>query len=507
MGERENEKSRAAGILLPITSLPSRYGIGCLSAQAYSFVDLLARAGQRYWQILPVGPTGYGDSPYQSFSTFAGNPYLIDLEPLIEAGLLSQRECDMALGGGQESTVDYALQYHVRLPLLRRAYHAFCRTASSAQRMDFAAFCSEKADWLTDYAHFMALKDAHGGKPCCEWDRSLLGRERTAMEQSRRMLADGINFYCYLQYLFFSQWDALHQYASSRGVKIIGDLPIYVSADSADVWANPELFCLDAQLRPLAVAGCPPDGFSAKGQLWGNPLYRWEEHAATGYAWWTERLRHCFSLYDVLRIDHFRGFEAYYSIPYGAPDAREGEWKKGPGATLFRAARQRIGERAIIAEDLGYMTEGVRQLLADCAFPGMKVLQFAFDGRDDGSKNDHLPHNFPYNCVAYTGTHDNQTLGGWLRSISMQEMRALREYLCDYDTPTARLCKPLIALLMRSQAQLCIIPLQDYLSLGDEARINTPSTLGNNWCWRVRAEMLNDTLVRDVAEMTQRYGR
>ncbi|MBQ5362543.1 MAG: 4-alpha-glucanotransferase, partial [Clostridia bacterium] len=474
-----------AGVLMPVSALPSRYGIGGIGREAMTFVDLLSQGKQRYWQILPVGPTGYGDSPYQAFSTFAGNPYLIDLESLIESGLLTARECDMALGGGAQDRVDYELQYGARMPLLRRAYVAFCRMAGARERAAFAAFCEGQADWLSDYAHFMAIKDAYGGRACIGWETPLLHREREAMERTRHTLAEDIDYHRFLQFVFFSQWNILHQYAKDRGISIIGDLPIYVSGDSADVWSHPELFALDAKLRPIAVAGCPPDGFSAMGQLWGNPLYRWDVHAATGYAWWVERLRHCFTLFDVLRIDHFRGFDAYYSIPYGAPDAREGSWQKGPGAALFRAARQHLGERAIIAEDLGYMTEGVRSLLRECGFPGMKVLQFAFDGRDEGSKNDHLPHNYPDNCVAYTGTHDNQTLKGWLREISAREMTTLRAYLCDIDTPVARLPRSLIALLMRSRARLCIIPLQDYLGLGDEARINTPSTLGGNWRWRV----------------------
>jgi 4-alpha-glucanotransferase len=498
---------RAAGILLPITALPSRYGIGCLSKEAFAFVDLLVDAGQHYWQILPVGPTGYGDSPYQSFSTFAGNPYLIDLQALIDIGLLDGKECDLASGECDGDRVDYEMQYRRRLPLLRRAYRAFCSFASSKEREDLNLFCRRHAAWLSDYAHFMALKEAHGGSACTAWASPLIHREKIAMEQSRILLGDEIDFYCFLQSIFFAQWQALRAYANERGVSVIGDLPIYVSADSADVWANPELFCVDARLVPTAVAGCPPDGFSDGGQLWGNPLYRWETHAATGYAWWIERLRHCFSLYDVLRIDHFRGFESYYAIPYGAKDAKGGEWKAGPGIPLFRAAESRIGHKEIIAEDLGYMTDAVRQMLSESGFPGMKVLQFAFDARDTGSKSDHLPHNYPENCVAYTGTHDNQTLCGWLASITPGELQRLREYLCDFDTPTARLPQRLISLLMQSRARLCIIPLQDYLALGDEARINTPSTLGENWRWRVKQELLTPQLAKEIRAMTVRYGR
>ena len=502
-----DEKRREAGVLLPLTALPSRYGIGCLSEEAYAFVDFLCAAGQRCWQILPVGPTGYGDSPYQSFSTFAGNPYLIDLRALIRAGWLDGEACERALGEQDEDRVDYATQYRRRLPLLRAAYRGFCRLASKGEKARLEDFCTKEAAWLTDYAHFMALKDAHHGEPCSRWEEEYRRRQAGAMERSRRALSEEIGFYCFLQNCFATQWSALHEYATDRGIAIIGDLPIYVSADSADVWANPELFCLDAQLQPTEVAGCPPDGFSKGGQLWGNPLYRWDVHAATGYAWWTARLRHCFDWYDVLRIDHFRGFESYYAIRSGAEDARQGVWRRGPGAALFRAAEQTIGARPIIAEDLGYMTDSVKELLAACGYPGMKVLQFAFDTRDDGSKNDHLPHNYPKNCVAYTGTHDNQTLAGWLQGISQEEMRTLREYLCDVDTPTIRLTKRLISLLLASPAQLCIVPLQDYLGLGDEARINTPSTLGGNWCWRVRGEMLTGQLAREIQSLTQRYGR
>lgn len=500
-------EQRAAGILMPITALPSRYGIGGLSKEAYSFVDFLAAAGQQYWQILPVGPTGYGDSPYQSFSTFAGNPYWIDLETLIRGGLLSKRACEDALGGDSACEVDYKRQYRQRFPLLHRAYDTFCRVAAPREKELLRAFCRENADWLIDYAHFMALKDAHGGKAFHTWEKPLLFREPLALENSRAQLENEIDFYCFLQYLFYEQWHALHRYAKQRGVAIIGDLPIYVSADSADVWANPKLFDLDRQLLPRAVAGCPPDGFSKSGQRWGNPLYLWDAHAANGYAWWTARLRHCFSLYDVLRIDHFRGFESYYAIPYAAKDATSGEWRQGPGTALFRAAETRIGQREIIAEDLGYMTDRVRHMLTECNFPGMRVLQFAFDERDQGSKSDHLPHNYPKDCVAYTGTHDNQTLCGWLQRRSPEELRRVREYLCDFDTPTSRLNERLISILLQSRAGLCIIPLQDYLGLGDEARINTPSTIGNNWRWRVSARSFDDSLSTKIRKMTQRYGR
>lgn len=504
---KSESSERAAGVLLPVFSLPSPYGIGCLSVQAFDFVDFLAEAGQKYWQILPLGPTGYGDSPYQSFSTFAGNPYLIDLEYLIQKGWLSRRACEQACRTCESEGVDYAYLSRTRLPLLRRAYDTFCRTASPREQSDFAAFCQKQRDWLPDYAHFMAIKQQEDGRPLIAWPLALRQRDQAAMERSRSELAGEISFYCFLQYLFFVQWEALHSYARHRGVSIIGDLPIYVSADSADVWTEPSLFDLDAQLHPRTLAGCPPDGFSEKGQLWGNPLYRWDVHAKEEYAWWVARLRHAFCMYDVLRIDHFRGFASYYAIPAGAEDARTGEWKRGPGVALFRAVGKKLGAQHIIAEDLGYMTDEVRALLADCGYPGMKVLQFAFDTRDGGSKNDHLPHNYAHHCVAYTGTHDNQTLSGWLQSISAEEMRTLREYLCDFDTPTARLPQRLISLLLQSPAELCIVPLQDYLELDDRARINTPGTQSGNWHWRVRAQTLNEQLAKDIRAMTQRYGR
>ena len=498
-------EQRSSGVLLPIFSLPSPYGIGSLGAPALDFVDFLVRAGQKYWQILPIGPTGYGDSPYQSCSTFAGNPYLIDLDWLLQKGWLSRRSCEAARA--EDGYVDYAKLAKMRLPLLRQAYDAFCRTASAREQTELASFCRAQAEWLPDYAHFMAIKEQQDGRPLGTWQMALRQRERAAMEASKSLLAREISFYCFLQYVFFTQWEALHSYARRRGVAIIGDLPIYVSADSADVWANPTLFDVDTELHPREVAGCPPDGFSAKGQLWGNPLYLWQAHQKENYAWWTARLRHAFSMCDVLRIDHFRGFASYYAIPASAEDARAGEWRDGPGAALFQAVGKSLGKRPIIAEDLGYMTNSVRALLAECGFPGMKVLQFAFDTRDDGSKNDHLPHNYPSNSVAYTGTHDNQTLQGWLQSISNEEMRTLRAYLCDMDTPTSRLSRRLIALLLQSRARLCVIPLQDYLELDDRARINTPSTLGGNWCWRVKNEQLTEGLAREICAMTARYGR
>ena len=493
---------RSAGILLAVSSLPSNYGIGCFDACAYQFVDFLRQAGQRYWQILPIGPTGYGDSPYQTFSAFAGNPYFISLDALIEEGLLKKAECDAIDWGADSRYVNYATLYRNRFPLLKRA------CARSRHRTDpaFEQFCTEQA-WLADYALFMAIKDKCGGASWQAWAEPLRRRQPDALSQMRVELAEDIAFYQFLQYTVFRQWAGLRAYANANGVRLIGDIPIYVALDSADAWANPELFQFDAELRPLAVAGCPPDGFSAGGQRWGNPLYDWPQHAASGYGWWIARLAHCAALYDVVRIDHFRGFDAYYAIPYSEETARNGHWERGPGIALFHAAEKALGKQAVIAEDLGFMTDSVRQLVADSGFPNMKVLEFAFDARDGGGGNDYLPHNYGENCVAYTGTHDNQTLASWLETICEEERQAVREYLCDYHSPDEALCAGLIGLILRSCANLCIVPMQDWLGLRDEARMNTPSTLGQNWTWRMTGAQMSDEQARRIERMTARFGR
>lgn len=494
---------RAAGILLPIFSLPSRYGIGCFSKEAYRFIDWLKEAGQSYWQILPLGITSYGDSPYQSFSTFAGNPYFMDLDELAAQGVLTAEECEAAVWNGDPSQIDYAMVYRTRYPLLRKAFER----SSVEQQGDYQDFVREQSGWLEDYALFMALKGHFGGTSWLDWEPGARLREPEAMEEYRTLLKNEIDFHRYLQFEFLKQWKALRSYANRQGIQIIGDIPIYVAMDSADAWAHPELFQLDRDRRPVAVAGCPPDGFSATGQLWGNPLYRWQAHRAEGYRWWIQRLEYCFSLYDVLRIDHFRGFDEYYSIPAGAPDAVSGHWEKGPGAELFSAAEAALGRRPVIAEDLGYVTDTVRQLVAQTGYPGMKVLEFAFDSRDTGSAADYLPHNYPENCVAYTGTHDNETLVAWLKEITDGERASVREYLWDWDTPEEKLCHSLIALVMRSRAALCIIPIQDYLGLGASARLNRPSTIGTNWRWRLTEAECSDELLKLIRTMTARFGR
>ncbi|MBE6902176.1 MAG: 4-alpha-glucanotransferase [Ruminococcaceae bacterium] len=492
--------NRCAGVLLPISSLPSRYGIGCFDESAYRFVDWLKAAGQSLWQILPLGFTGYGDSPYQSFSTFAGNPYFISLEEFVKCGVLTAQECAVCENTAAPDAVDYGRLYQHRYTLLRNAY------IRSAPARDMQQFCSGNR-WLEDYALFMAVKQHFGGRPLSSWDEDIRMRRPSAVARYTEELKADIGFYKFIQYHFFRQWRALKEYANKNGVRIIGDIPIYVAADSADVWAAPQLFQLDTNNVPVAVAGCPPDGFAADGQLWGNPLYDWDAHRATGYSWWISRLAHCFGMYDVVRIDHFRGFDEYYSIPYGAKNARNGHWEKGPGMALFTAVEKALGKRDVIAEDLGFVTDSVRRLVRDSGFPNMKVLQFAFDARDTGGAAEYMPHNYSENCVAYTGTHDNQTLTSWFDTITRKERQLAREYLCDSYTPQSRLNRSFISLIMRSRAGMCIVPMQDWLGLDDAARMNTPSTLGGNWMWRMKAEDMSQTLCRDMQRMTELYGR
>ena len=494
---------RESGILLSVASLPSRYGIGCFSKEAYEFVDQLKAAGQSYWQILPLGPTSYGDSPYQSFSTFAGNPYYISLEDLIDEGLLTREECEAADLGDDAGLVDYEKLYENRFPLLRKAYE---RSGAGNDR-EFLRFKAENAWWLDDYALYMAVKARFDQAAWTQWAKDIRLRWQNALDYYRRELYFDIEFHQYLQYLFMSQWNRLKAYANSRGIRIVGDIPIYVALDSADAWANPELFQLDENNAPQAVAGCPPDGFSATGQLWGNPLYRWDYHRQTGYGWWIKRLSYCYRLYDVVRIDHFRGFDQYFSIPAGAENAVGGHWEQGPGIELFRRVKEALGDKEIIAEDLGYVTDSVRRLVAETGYPGMKVLEFAFDSRDSGCASDYLPHNYPENCVAYTGTHDNETIAGWFESIKPEEQKLARDYLCDHYTPVEELHLPFISLVMRSQARMCIIPLQDYLGLGNDCRINTPSTVGENWRWRLVPGQVSEAVIEEIGMVTRRYGR
>lgn len=482
---------RNAGILLPIFSLPSRYGIGCFSKKAYEFVDFLKAAGQSYWQILPLGPTSYGDSPYQSFSSFAGNPYFISLEDLADEGVLDRELCKNTDFGMDDMQIDYEKLYQARFELLHTAY----KNTDLLSDKNFKDFKTKNGYWLDDYAEFMTLKYQNYGKPWNEWDIA------------KTIDYDEINFWKYVQYKFFSQWHKLKEYANENGIKIIGDIPIYVSYDSVDVWKNPKLFELDNDGTPINVAGCPPDGFSATGQLWGNPLYNWDEHKKDEYKWWVKRIEYCFELYDVLRIDHFRGFCEYYSIPFGDKTAENGKWVKAPGRELFDAIKEKLGEREIIAEDLGFITDSVRDLLLECGFLGMKVFEFAFDSRDDNGADIYLPHNYPRNCVAYTQTHDNEPVASWFSELPKNEQKLVRDYLCDYHTPDAEIVIPFISRIMQSNAKLCIIPIQDYLKTGKESRINTPQTVGQNWRWRMRRDALTPELCQLVLSLTKRYGR
>ena len=492
---------REAGILLPISSLNSKYGIGSFSKEAYDFVDWLRDCGQSYWQILPLGPTSFGDSPYQSFSSFAGNPYYIDLEALTEEGLLDEGECESVNFGKDERMIDYEKIYHFKIPLLKKAFLKFKSTEK------YYSFIEKNSFWIEDYALFMAIKEKNEGKSWQIWENGLKNREVGALDEFCKKNKEKIDFWKFVQYKFYEQWSKLKGYAYKQNVKIIGDIPIYTALDSADVWSNPELFQLDENKIPTFVEGCPPDGFSKKGQLWGNPLYKWEKHKETHYEWWKLRLKNAFELYDVLRIDHFRGFDEYYSIKYGDKDATNGKWEKGPKNEIFEAFEREYGKKGIIAEDLGFMTDSVKEMLKKSTFPGMRVFQFAFDKRDTGATNDYLPHNYIKNCVAYTGTHDNPTIVSWFFEITNEERKMVRDYLCDYFTPDSEINKPIIGAVQRSEAELCIIPLQDYLGEDSRARINKPSTTSGNWTWRMSEKDLNDEISEFILKTTSITGR
>ena len=491
---------RTSGVLMHLTSLPSPHGIGTMGADARHFVEFLAAAGQTYWQILPICPTSFGDSPYQTFSTFAGNPYLIDLDDLAGEQLLFRGEYEDLTWGGEPDRVDYGLMYRTRYPVLWTA----CRRFLAEPSREYEAFCAENAFWLEDYALFMALKDEHGGAPWQDWEAPLRRREPDALDRARARLEEDRALWKTVQFLFFRQWQALKEYAGARGVSLIGDLPIYVSGDSVDVWANPGQFQLDGELRPTEVAGCPPDGFSAEGQLWGNPLFRWERMEADGYAWWVRRIGYQCKIYDVLRIDHFRGFDSYYAIPYGATDAKVGVWRKGPGIKLFRAVEEHLGRQRIIAEDLGFLTPSVRQLLKESGFPGMKVLEFAFDSRD-GSGSDYLPHNFEKHCVAYTGTHDNETILGWMESAPAGDAAYAKDYLRIDEREGANWT--MMRSIWQSVANTAVVQMQDLLDLGGEARMNEPSTVGKNWKWRALPGFDSPDLAARLYRETKIYCR
>ena len=489
-------KKRCSGILMPVSSLPGGYGIGSMGQAARDFVDFLVLAGQSVWQILPVGPTSYGDSPYQSCSAFAGNPYFIDLDLLAADGLLTKKDYAAINWGGDAAHVDYGTLYEKRFAVLRKAYANFLKKRpvpgyETPYPDDWYRFQFLSSDWLPDYCLYMAIKEANGMVDWQQWPRALRVREPEALAEFKAEHAGEIEFWAFLQYEFDRQWRALHAYAKEKGVAIMGDIPIYVAADSADAWAGRELFETDAEGKPRRVAGCPPDYFAVDGQLWGNPLYDWDYHRRTGYAWWVLRIRHALSIYDILRIDHFRGFDTYWAIPAGETTARNGRWEQGPRMELFRALHNALGSLPIVAEDLGEMFDSVRELLAESGFPGMKVLQFAFTGEDSVD----LPHNYPRNCVAYPGTHDNTTLTAWWdESASAKEKAAAAAYLhltgCQptakevaaVKTEAARTA--LLRAALGSVADRAIIPMADWLGLGEEAHLNSPGKLGGNWSWR-----------------------
>jgi 4-alpha-glucanotransferase len=505
---------RSGGIVLHPTSLPGPYGIGDLGPQAHRFADWLASSGCKLWQILPLGPTGYGDSPYQCFSAFAGNPYLISPELLLQDGLLTQAdladmpEFDVSRARPKGSRrVDFGRLIPWKLSLLSRAFDRFQSNPDSF-KASFEYFCAENASWLDDYALFMALKEAHGGGAWSGWPQALKKREQSDLESARKTLAADVLRFTFYQFLFFRQWFDLRRHANAKGIQVIGDIPIFVAYDSSDVWANPELFFLDEAGEPTVVAGVPPDLFAPTGQLWGNPLYRWDVHKASGYAWWLERMRSTLRLVDIVRLDHFRGFAGYYEIPASAKTAEHGRWVPGPGADFFRAMDTRLSDGLatpeiklpIIAEDLGLITPDVIALLDEFQFPGMRVLQFGFSGPD----HPFLPHNYVPNCVAYTGTHDNDTARGWLETASKDERKFALRYL---RTDGSDFAWDLIRSVWASVAMFAIAPMQDVLDLGGEARMNFPSTLGGNWQWRMQEGDMDQASSARLRELNYVYKR
>ncbi len=489
---------RTSGVLMPIFSLPSKYGIGTLGKAAYDFVDFLNKAGQTYWQILPVGITGFGDSPYQSISSYAGNPYFIDLDFLIEDGLLKKENIEEYDWGTDAGKVDYELMYQNRYAVLRVAFESFKNNISD----DYNDFCEQNSGWLDNYSLYAAIKKNQDFASFDCWDEPLKLKNPDALAKVKIDFAEDIFFYKMLQYLFAKQWFRLKEYANKKGVYIIGDIPIYVALDSADVWGEPEQFQLDDEFKPVAVAGCPPDAFSEDGQLWGNPLYNWDYMEKDGFSWWINRIGYCSKLYDVVRIDHFRAFSAYFSIPYGDETAVGGKWVNCPGEALFKRLEDKLGELNIIAEDLGTIDDDVRALLSKTGFPGMKVLQFAFDPDTESS---YLPHNIGKNCVVYTGTHDNDTAIGYMKSAPQSHVKFMREYLRIGENESFNW--GLIKSAMATPADTVILQMQDFLGLDNSARINTPATDTDNWQWRIGEGCTNDWLAGIIRNITALYYR
>jgi 4-alpha-glucanotransferase len=485
--------SRSGGILLHVSSLPGNQGIGSLSKDAYRWIDFLADSGTKLWQICPLGPIGYGNSPYQTYSAFAGNPYFIDIEALYELGLLSQKQSfdtDFAA-----HKVDYDKVITMKNKLLRSAFQNFTKDE------DYLSFEENESYWLTDYALFMSLKEHFDGKSWSEWPDDIRLRESAAIEKYKKLLSQIIDYHKFLQYLFLKQWQDLHSYAGEKGIQIIGDIPIFVSYDSVEAWSKPEMFLFDTDRKPIVIAGVPPDYFSDTGQLWGNPLYDWEYMRSENFAWWIKRFEHMMKLTDITRIDHFRGFAAYWAIPYGDETAENGKWQPVPGEEFFESLEEKLGKLPIIAEDLGYITEDVHQLRNKFDLPGMKVLQFAFTDMD----NAYLPHHYPENCVVYTGTHDNDTLCSWYKSLSEKEKSFVHEYI-DYNEDED-ICWQLIRLAWQSRADIAIAPIQDFLCLDNWGRMNKPGTVEDNWQWRLEEKYLSDELSKRIEDLNKSSGR
>ena len=487
--------ARSSGILLPVFSLPSDHGIGTLGKAAYEFIDFLKNASQSYWQILPLGPTGFGDSPYQCLSSFAGNPYFIDLDMLVSDGLLS--ESDISGLKCRVDSIDYEKLYNTRLNVLKKAaVKGLERDAAEADR-----FAGENGEWIYDFALFVALKEHFGMKAWYQWPKDIRKREPSAVAEYKEILKDDIEKIIYIQYLFYKQWNKLRDYAGENGVKIIGDMPIYVAYDSADVWANPQFFKLFDDGSPVCVAGVPPDAFTSEGQLWGNPIYDWEALSRDGYGFWIRRIGAATRFYDVIRIDHFRGLESFWEVPPGAKNAKGGRWVKGPGIDFVNMITSWFCDTEFIAEDLGILTPQVKKMLADSRLPGMKVLEFAFEKEEGGSA--YLPHKYSENCVCYIGTHDNDTLLGWCKNAKKSEIKFAKEYLSSGED----FADSLLRAGMRSKAALFVTQMQDWLALGSEARINTPGTTQNNWCWRMQKGAASAALAKKISKITKTYNR
>ena len=489
---------RASGVLMHISSLPGDTGIGTLGKEAYEFVDFLNKSGQTYWQVLPLCPTSYGDSPYQSFSTFAGNPYFIDFDLLCNDGLLKKSDYSRIKWCENPEKVDFELIYKNRFNVLRKAFNNF-----DLNNTEFVDFCNENSYWLDDFALYMSLKNSFDGKPWNEWSHELKTRNKKSISKAKNEFKEEIKFQKFIQYIFFRQWNDLKNYANEKGTKIIGDIPIYVAGDSADVWANPKQFLLDEDCNPIEVAGCPPDAFSEDGQLWGNPLYDWDYMKKDGYSWWKNRIEHLCNMCDEIRIDHFRGFESYYCIPADSKTAKTGEWRKGPGIEFFKEIEKSLGKKDIIAEDLGFLTPAVKKMLKQSKYPGMKVLQFAFD---TDKENDYLLHKFTKNSVAYAGTHDNDTIIGYMTKTAPRKTRKrAKEYL--------RLTRRegynwgFMKAVWSSNSDTAIVTMQDLLGLGNEARMNYPSTVKDNWQWRAKSDYLSDDLAEKLRYYTNLYQR